>query len=153
MGALTRTRNKHLLPVGAEPMIFHPIHRLRGIGITEIMIVTGTEHMGAFVDELGSGKDLGVDLTYRVQDEAGGIAQAIGLAEGFARRSPIIVLLGDNLFQDSLIGLLHLLRRDSYGACTLLKKVSDPERYGVAEIAEYTNSLVSIEEKPQIGRA
>src|SRR5262245_50057661 len=81
---LTRVTNKHLLPVGHEPMIYHPLRKLVDAGITEILVVTGVEHMGAVVGSLGSGKDFGCELTYRVQDEAGGIAQALALARHFA---------------------------------------------------------------------
>src|ERR1041384_3590905 len=99
---LTKVTNKHLLPVGHEPMIFHPVKKLIEAGIKEILIVTGTEHMGAVVALLGSGKDFGCELTYRVQDEAGGIAQALGLARRFGRGGRLLVVLGDNIFQSSL---------------------------------------------------
>ena len=97
---LTKVTNKHLLPVGAEPMIFHPIKKLIEAGIREILIVTGTEHMGDVVGLLGSGKDFGCEFTYRVQDEAGGIAQALGLAERFGRGGRLAVILGDNIFEE-----------------------------------------------------
>ena len=82
---LTKVTNKHLLPVGREPMIFHPLRKLVEAGIREVLIVTGPDHMGDVVSLLGSGRDFGCELTYRVQDEAGGIAQALGLARRFAR--------------------------------------------------------------------
>lgn len=81
---LTKVTNKHLLPVGQAPMIWHPIWKLKQAGCDEILIVTGTDHMGDVVALLGSGKDFGCRFTYKVQDEAGGIAQAMGLAENFA---------------------------------------------------------------------
>ena len=80
MGELTKVTNKHLLPVGPYPMVYHPLKKLTGAGLTDILLVSGTEHMGDFIELLGSGKDHGCRLTYRVQDEAGGIAQALGLA-------------------------------------------------------------------------
>src|SRR6056297_3945571 len=80
---LTKVTNKHLLPVGKKPMIFYPIEKLTAIGIEDILVVTGTDHMGDVVSLLGSGKDFGCKFTYKVQDEAGGIAQALGLAENF----------------------------------------------------------------------
>jgi len=83
LGELTRVTNKHLLPVGPIPMIYYPILKMQGVGIKDIMIVSGTEHMGDFVELLGSGSRFGVNLTYKVQDEAGGIAQALGLTERF----------------------------------------------------------------------
>ena len=99
---LTKVTNKHLLPVGREPMIFHPVRKLTAAGIEEILIFTGVEHMGDVVTLLGSGKDFGCRFTYKVQDEAGGIAQALGLAENFAGRDPCCVILGDNIFESSI---------------------------------------------------
>ena len=81
---LTKVTNKHLLPVGRKPMIYYPIEKLSGVGIMEILIVTGVEHMGDVVALLGSGREFGCRFTYKVQDEAGGIAQALALAENFA---------------------------------------------------------------------
>ena len=83
LGELTKVTNKHLLPVGPYPMVYHPLKKLVGAGIRDILLVSGTEHMGDFVELLGSGREHGCRLTYRVQDEAGGIAQALGLAELF----------------------------------------------------------------------
>src|SRR4029079_1621291 len=96
---LTEVTRKHLLPVGREPMIFHPVHKLVEAGIREILIVTGTDHMGDVVSLLGSGQEFGCELTYRVQDEAGGIAQALGLARRFGRGGRLAVILGDNIFE------------------------------------------------------
>ncbi len=144
---LTKVTNKHLLPVGKEPMIFHPIRKLINAGITEIMIVTGTEHMGAMVGLLGSGKDFGAHFTYRVQDEAGGIAQALGLAENFVAYDRCAVLLGDNIFESSLSMPVSHFAEQRSGARILLKEVPDPKRYGVAEISG--SKIISIEEKPE----
>ncbi len=141
---LTKVTNKHLLPVGSKPMIYYPIEKLTGAGIEEILIVTGTEHMGDVVSLLGSGKDFGCRFTYKVQDEAGGIAQALGLAENFVGGDTMIVILGDNVFEDNLAGAV-----DGYpgeGAAIVLKKVEDPTRYGVAELEG--DRIVGIEEKP-----
>ncbi|HBD42802.1 MAG TPA: spore coat protein, partial [Bacteroidetes bacterium] len=99
---LTKVTNKHLLPVGDMPMIYYPIKKLIGAGMEEILIVTGTDHMGDVVSLLGSGKDFGCRFTYKVQDEAGGIAQALGLAENFAGGDPGAVILGDNIFKMGL---------------------------------------------------
>src|SRR5260221_14703708 len=99
---LTKVTNKHLLPVGREPMIFHPIKKMLRAGVRDICIVTGTEHMGDVVGLLGSGKDFECEFTYRVQDRAGGIAEALGLARNFARGESVCVILGDNIFQDDL---------------------------------------------------
>src|SRR6476661_10313963 len=98
LGELTKVTNKHLLPVGPYPMVYHPLKKLVGAGVRDILLVSGTEHMGDFVELLGSGKDHGCNLTYRVQDEAGGIAQALGLAEVFCDGHRLVVVLGDNIF-------------------------------------------------------
>ncbi len=144
---LTKVTNKHLLPVGREPMIFHPVRRLVEAGITEILIVTGTEHMGDVVGLLGSGKEFGCEFTYRVQDEAGGIAQALGLARRFGRGGRLAVILGDNIFEASIAGFAAAYRRQPSGAKILLQEVHDPGRYGVA-VTE-GNRVVRIVEKPK----
>ena len=91
LGELTKVTNKHLLPVGAFPMVYHPLKKMTGAGLKEILLVSGTEHMGDFVELLGSGREYNCRLTYRVQDEAGGIAQALGLAEHFCMGSRSLV--------------------------------------------------------------
>jgi glucose-1-phosphate thymidylyltransferase len=143
---LTKVTNKHLLPVGEEPMIYYPIKRLVTAGITEIMIVTGLEHMGAVVNLLGSGREFGAEFTYRVQDEAGGIAQALGLARHFAAGQRLAVILGDNIFASEITEFVESFRQQEKGARILLKEVPDPNRFGVAEIDG--ERIVSIEEKP-----
>lgn len=142
---LTKVTNKHLLPIGEKPMIYHPIEKLTEVGIEEILIVTGTEHMGDVVNLLGSGKDFKCRFTYKVQDEAGGIAQALGLAENFAGNDPVIVILGDNIFENSLKTAVK--NYDGSGAQILIQEVEDPERYGVAELRG--DKVISIDEKPQ----
>ena len=144
---LTKVTNKHLLPVGLAPMIWHPIWKLKQAGMEEILIVTGTDHMGDVVGLLGSGKDFGCRFTYKVQDEAGGIAQALGLAENFAGRDSVCVILGDNIFQDSLAGDADAFRAQGRGARILLKPVQDPQRFGVAEVRG--DKVLGIEEKPK----
>lgn len=148
---LTKVTNKHLLPVGYAPMLWHPVWKLKEAGITEILIVTGTEHMGAVVQCLGSGKDFGCRFTYKVQDEAGGIAQALGLAENFAAGDGICVILGDNIFQDDLKADLAAFAKQGQGARILLKPVPDPQRYGVAELQG--DRVIGIEEKPKIPKS
>jgi len=148
---LTKVTNKHLLPVGREPMIFHPVRKLIGAGMKEILIVTGVEHMGDVVTLLGSGKDFGCRFTYKVQDEAGGIAQALGLAEDFAGASPVCVILGDNVFQDSIAPVADAFARQRRGARIVLKQVKDPQRFGVAEVRG--RRIVGIEEKPRAPRS
>ena len=144
---LTKVTNKHLLPVGRKPMIYHPVEKLAAGGMEEILIVTGVEHMGDVVSLLGSGKDFGVRFTYKVQDEAGGIAQALALAENFAGGDRLAVILGDNIFEDSLTGEVSLYRDQPAGARVLLKRVPDPERFGVAEVKD--GRVIGIEEKPK----
>jgi len=144
---LTKVTNKHLLPVGQKPMIYYPIEKLTAIGIEEVLIVTGVEHMGDVVGLLGSGKDFGCRFTYKVQDEAGGIAQALALAENFANGQSLAVILGDNIFQASLREHAERFIKQKAGARLLLQQVSDPHRFGVAEIRD--GKVLGIEEKPK----
>lgn len=141
---LTKVTNKHLLPVGNKPMIYYPIGKLTEAGIQEILIVTGTEHMGDVVNLLGSGKDFGCRFTYKVQDEAGGIAQALGLAENFAAGDTMTVVLGDNIFEASLGQAIK--NYPGSGAQIMIKSVDDPGRFGVAELDG--DQIIGIEEKP-----
>lgn len=143
---LTKVTNKHLLPIGRYPMIFHSIAKLKEANITDILIVTGKEHMGDVVNLLGSGREMGVTFTYKVQDEAGGIAQALGLAEQFVGNDSMIVILGDNVFSDSIAPYVDSFRKQEKGAKILIQKVPDPNRYGVPELNG--TRIVSIEEKP-----
>jgi glucose-1-phosphate thymidylyltransferase len=143
---LTEITNKHLLPVGKEPMLWHPVRQLVGSGIEEILIVTSTHHMGSIVQSLGSGKRFGCEFTYRVQEEAGGIAHALALAQAFSAGERIVVLLGDNVFEHSIGPHVDDFRRQERGARVLLKEVGDPERFGIAALDEKV--IVSIEEKP-----
>ena len=144
---LTKVTNKHLLPVGTKPMILHPVQKLVDAGIREIVVVTGVEHMGDVVTLLGSGKDFGCRFTYKVQDEPGGIAQALGLTEHFCRGSKMAVILGDNIFTSDLTYHVTRFYEQPEGAMILLKEVSDPGRYGVAELSD--GRIRSIEEKPK----
>jgi glucose-1-phosphate thymidylyltransferase len=144
---LTKATNKHLLPVGLEPMLFHPIRHLVDAGIDDIMVITSTEHMGDVVNCLGSGVEFKCSLTYRVQESAGGIAHALALAEGFARGERICVLLGDNVFENTIAPYVRAFERQDRGARVLLKEVGDPERYGVAALDEH--QVIEIQEKPK----
>jgi glucose-1-phosphate thymidylyltransferase len=144
---LTKVTNKHLLPVGRKPMIYYAIEKLVGAGVEDILIVTGLDHVGNVVNLLGSGKDFNCRFTYKVQDEAGGIAQALGLAENFASGNPVAVILGDNIFQDSLKSHAEAYMKQGGGARILIKSVDDPKRFGVAELEG--DRLLSIEEKPE----
>lgn len=148
---LTKVTNKHLLPVGRKPMIYYSIEKLIGAGIKDILIVTGVEHMGSVVELLGSGKDFNCRFTYKVQDEAGGIAQALGLAENFSGGAPVAVILGDNLFEDSLVSYVEKYKSQNGGAHIILKSVHDPERFGVAEVEG--DKVVDVVEKPDNPRS
>jgi glucose-1-phosphate thymidylyltransferase len=144
---LTKVTNKHLLPVGQKPMIFYPIEKLTSVGIEEILIVTGLEHMGDVVNLLGSGKDFGCRFTYKVQDQAGGIAQALSLAENFTNNELLVVILGDNIFKASLKDYVEKFVAQKEGARILLQEVPYPQRFGVAEFSD--GKVISIEEKPE----
>ncbi|MHC4343141.1 MAG: sugar phosphate nucleotidyltransferase [Planctomycetota bacterium] len=144
---LTKVTNKHLLGVGQKPMIYYPIEKLTSAGVDQILIVTGVEHMGDVVGLLGSGREFGCEFTYKVQDEAGGIAQALGLAENFASGQALVVILADNIFQVSLRQYVDNFAAHAVGARVLLKQVPDPQRFGVAEIAD--GRVVAVEEKPR----
>lgn len=143
---LTKVTNKHLLPVGRYPMIYWPLNSLFQCSIRDVMIVSGIEHLGAIVQTLGSGSDFGANFTYRVQDEAGGIAQALGLCRQFANGGSVMVLLGDNVFLGDLSPYVDDFDR---GARVLLSESDTPERFGVAELGE-NGKVVRIVEKPSV---
>lgn len=146
---LTRLLNKHLLPVGKQPMICYSINSLKEAGITDIMLVTSRHAAGMFTAFLGSGQEYGVSLTYRIQEEAGGIAQALTLSQTYIADDPkFVVLLGDNLYEESLRPHLDAFAQQPDGAMVLLKQVPDPERYGVPLFDE-NGRITYIEEKPQ----
>jgi len=145
---LTKVTNKHLLPVYDKPMICYPLKTLIDAEITEIMIVSGRGHAGHFLELLGSGTEYGVHLTYEIQEEAGGIAQALKLAEDWADDDNVCVILGDNIFQDSIrtdVAVFHS------GAKIFLKSVPDAHRFGVAEISG--DKVIWIEEKPKVPKS
>jgi glucose-1-phosphate thymidylyltransferase len=144
---LTNATNKHLLPVGKEPMIYNPIKQLLSARINDILIITSKQHMGDVVRLLGSGKGFGSDFTFKVQEEAKGIAHALLLAEYFANRDKIVVILGDNITTHSIKPYVDNFKKQSKGAKVLLRKVSDPERYGIAALDEL--KVIKIEEKPK----
>ncbi len=148
---LTKVTNKHLLPIGKKPMIYYPIEKLTSIGIDKILIVTGVEYMGDVVGLLGSGRDFACQFTYKVQDEAGGIAQALGLAEGFSHGDQLVAILGDNIFEANLKQYADRFISQKTGARVLLKQVANPQRFGVAEISD--GKVISIEEKPKKPRS
>lgn len=144
---LTKVTNKHLLPVYNKPMIYYPLQTLTNAGIKKIMIITGPENCGDFLKLLGSGREFGAELTYRIQDEAGGIAQALGLAEDFINGEKCVAILGDNIFEDEIKKYVEQFEKEEKGAMIFLKEVQDAARFGVATIKE--NKLIEIEEKPK----
>ena len=142
---LTAKTHKSLLPVGGKPMVLYPLQVLLDAGITEIMLITGPEFAGDFMQFLGSGAKWNCSFTYRIQDEPKGIAQALGMAAAFADDKPICALLGDNIFADNLSKHIHNF--SGKGAHLFVKEVSDPERFGVAELQG--EKVISLEEKPK----
>jgi glucose-1-phosphate thymidylyltransferase len=141
---LTVAVNKHLLPVGDKPMVVRCLEKLTEAGITEIAIVTNPEYVSNFSALLKSGSDYGCDITYKVQDKAGGIAEALELCENFVGGDNCTVLLGDNMFEESLVEHVKTFNKD----CKLFfKHVPDGHRYGVACFEEGIG-LYEILEKP-----
>lgn len=147
LNPLTKITNKHLLPVYSEPMIYYPIKALINAGINDIMIVTGGNSAGDFLKLLGNGKDFGLKhLNYTYQEGDGGIADALSLVEHFADEGPICVILGDNLIEKNIKSAADEYRAQGSGAKIMLKRVHDPERFGVPELNG--DKVLSIEEKP-----
>jgi glucose-1-phosphate thymidylyltransferase len=145
---LTKITNKHLLPVFDRPMIYYPLELLVEAGIKDILIVTGGNHAGEFLRLLGNGNDFGLKhINYTYQEGEGGIAEALGLAEHFAGGQKIVVVLGDNLFEDSISETVKHFEKQKSGGRVLLKDVPDPERFGVATLEG--QKIVSIVEKPK----
>src|SRR5882762_1602900 len=145
---LTAVTNKHLLPVYDQPMIYYPIQTLVNAGITDIMIVTGGNSAGDFLKLLGNGKAFGLKhLNYTYQEGEGGIAAALSLVEHFAGTEPICVVLGDNIIQGNIRAAADSYRQQDRGAKILLKKVPDPQRFGVPQLDG--RRVLKIEEKPR----
>ncbi len=148
LSPLTLVTNKHLLPVYDQPMVHYPIKCLLNAGIDEVLIVTGGEHAGDFLRLLKNGKQLGIrHLEYAYQEGSGGIADALKLAQDFADGQPICVILGDNIIERNIKAAAVNYREQKNGAKILLKKVPDPQRFGVARVEN--NRIVEIIEKPK----
>lgn len=140
---MTKVTNKHLLPVYDRPMIMWPLQTLMRAGIKDIMIVSGKGHAGHFLELLGSGRSMGITLSYAVQEEAGGIAEALMHTEDFADdETDVAVILGDNIFEKDLD-----VSNFNGGARIFLKEVPDPHRFGVAKLED--SKVVEIVEKPK----
>lgn len=147
LSPLTKVTNKHLLPVYNKPMIYYPIETLTKAGIKDIMIVSGKGHAGQFLELLQSGKEFGASFSYAVQEEAGGIAQALGLCEDFADKENIVVMLGDNILEDNIGVAVKDFEKQKRGAKIFLKEVKNPKSFGIAEVDG--DKIKSIEEKPK----
>ncbi|MGB8657457.1 MAG: sugar phosphate nucleotidyltransferase [Candidatus Zixiibacteriota bacterium] len=145
---LTKITNKHLLPIYDKPMIYYPLQTLINAGIDDILIVTGGNHAGDFLRLLGNGKEFGLKhLNYTYQEGEGGIADALSLAEHFSDYEKMVVVLGDNIIEGNISRAVKDFRKQKEGAKILLKEVSDPQRFGVAEIKD--GKIAGIEEKPK----
>jgi glucose-1-phosphate thymidylyltransferase len=150
---LTIVTNKHLLPIYDRPMIYYPIETLAGMGIREVMVVVGGKSVGDVVELLADGSHFGLDLTYRYQHGALGIAHAIGLARDFVGNSAFCCVLGDNILRGPLLdGVAREFESSTCGAGTLLYEVSDPSRFGVAEL-DPNGNVVGFEEKPAVPKS
>ncbi len=145
---LTLVTNKHLLPIYNKPMIFYPLEAMAKAGIAEVLIVTGPNHAGSFLNLLKSGDEFGFKLSYEIQPEAGGIAQGIALAETFAEKGKLLVILGDNIFFYDLKNAAEGFVKKEQGAKVFAVAMpTESGQYGVVAIDE-TNKVLSIEEKP-----
>lgn len=145
---LTKITNKHLLPVYAKPMVYYPLETLVNAGIEDILIVTGGRNAGDFLRLLADGAEFGLKhINYTYQEGEGGIADALNLARHFAGDDKIVVILGDNIIEKDIKESVDRFRHQPKGARVLLKKVDDPERFGVVEFKG--KKIVGIEEKPK----
>ncbi len=145
---LTRITNKHLLPVYSQPMIYYSLKTLVEADIRDILLVTGGNNAGDFLRLLGNGQEFGLKhINYTYQKGEGGIAEALSLAEHFAGDGKIVVILGDNIIEKSIKKYVKKFQVQPEGAKVLLKEVDDPQRFGVAEVAD--GRLISVEEKPR----
>ena len=145
---LTWVTNKHLLPIYNKPMIFYPLEAMARAGLKDVLIITGPNHSGSFINLLKSGKDFNLRLSYEIQEEAGGIAQAVNLACDFADKDKVLVILGDNIFNQSLKRDVEEFEKFEKGAVVYGKHMAtQSKQYGVIEVKN--GKVVSIEEKPQ----
>lgn len=145
---LTKVTNKHLLPVFNKPMVYYPLETLVKGGIRDVMIVTGGNSSGDFMRLLGSGRDFGLrSLSYAYQEGEGGIAHALSLTESFAAKGKVAVILGDNIIEDNIAPFVKKFESQKKGARILLKRVSDAQRFGVAELKN--GQVLKIVEKPK----
>ena len=145
---ITYSTNKHLLPVYNKPMVFYPIETLVQAGIDSILVVTGGPHAGHFLRVLQNGKQLGIKhIEFAYQEGESGIAHALALAEDFAGKEKIAVILGDNCTDADISTTVKDFDKGNNGAMLFLKKVYDPKRFGVP-IFDENRKILRIEEKP-----
>ncbi|MFE4036083.1 sugar phosphate nucleotidyltransferase [Priestia sp. YIM B13489] len=145
----TNIVNKHLLPVGEYPMIYWSISKMVKCGIRDILIITNRGDLKDFKNILGNGENIGGNIEYKVQPYAGGISHGLLYAKNFIKNEKFILMLGDNIFEDSLVPYVKNFINQTGGAKILLKEVDDPKRFGVATVDESTGKIISIVEKPQ----
>jgi len=145
LAPLTKITSKQLIPVYDRQMIYYPLQTLVDAGITEILIIIAPDHAGHFLNLLGSGKELGLNISYEIQDKPEGLAQAYLIGENFIGDDDVALILGDNLFEDNFSPIIKNFKS---GASVFAKEVLDPERFGVIEFDE-NKKVLSIEEKPQ----
>ena len=148
---LTQVTNKHLLPIYDKPLIYYPLEAMARAGVEEVLLTTNPEHAGHFLQLLGTGREFGLRLTYELQEGANGLADAVGLAERFARGSKVLVLLGDNIFTHDLAPRVRAFEQQEQGAVIFATEVEEPQHYGVIEVDG--DRVVGIEEKPEHPRS
>lgn len=147
LSPLTKVTNKHLLPVYKQPMIYYPLQKMKQMGVDSVLLVSGRGHAGHFLELLGGGNEFGLRLAYEVQEEAGGIAQALSLAEEFVGNERFVVILGDNIFEDDMSEAAMEFEKSDTDAHLFLKEVSTPQSYGVPRLEN--GKIVEVLEKPQ----
>ncbi len=150
---VTMATNKHLLNIYDKPLIHYPIATLMAAGIRDLLLITKQEDIESFTKLLGNGGDLGLKITYKVQDSPGGIAQAFTLGEEFIGNQNVALILGDNIFHGSGLGRKLSIYNNLKGAQIFAYPVSDPGRYGVVEFDSNSGKVLSIEEKPLIPKS
>ncbi|MBO0767804.1 MAG: NTP transferase domain-containing protein [Solirubrobacterales bacterium] len=143
---LTSITNKHLLPIYDKPLIFYPLEAMARAGVEEVVLITNPEYSGHFLNLIKTGREFGLQITYELQEEPGGLAQAVSLAEPFARGSKILVLLGDNIFTQDLRPAVEQFKAQERGATVFATEVDEPQHYGVIEVDG--DRVLGIEEKP-----
>ncbi len=146
---LTKITSKQLLPIYNRPMIYYPIETLAKAGIKNILIIVAPESSGQFLNLLGSGNEMGVNLSYEVQDQPNGLSEAFIIGQNFIADDNVALILGDNIFDHNFAESVSSFKS---GARVFAKEVSDPERYGVVEFDE-NHKVISIVEKPKHPRS